>query len=97
MIQLMHVTKQYDRRTALSDVTLEIQKGEFVLLMGPSGAGKSTLLRLLIGAERPDQGQVFVNGKNVAALKPSEIPYLRRKIGNDRLITVRGVGYRLVA
>lgn len=81
MIQLMHVTKQYNRRPALSDVTLEIQKGEFVLLMGPSGAGKSTLLRLLIGAERPDDGQVFVNGRNVTTLKASEIPFLRRKVG----------------
>lgn len=81
MIQLIHVTKLYDRRSALSDVTLEIEKGEFVMLMGPSGAGKSTLLRLLIGAERPDNGQVFVNGKNVTALKASEIPFLRRKIG----------------
>jgi len=81
MIQLIHVTKQYDRRPALSDVTLEIEKGEFVLLMGPSGAGKSTLLRLLIGAERPDEGQVFVNGKNVTALKAAEIPFLRRKVG----------------
>lgn len=82
MIQLIHVTKQYEQRPALSDVTLEIGKGEFVLLMGPSGAGKSTLLRLLIGAERPDSGQVFVNGKNVASLKASEIPYLRRKVGS---------------
>lgn len=81
MIQLIHVSKQYDRRFALSDVTLEIEKGEFVLLMGPSGAGKSTLLRMLIGAERPDDGQVFVNGRNVTTLKASEIPYLRRKVG----------------
>src|SRR5215467_2366059 len=52
MIQLIHVSKQYDNRLALSDVTFDIGKGEFVLLMGPSGAGKSTLLRMLIGAER---------------------------------------------
>ncbi|HEY7531725.1 MAG TPA: cell division ATP-binding protein FtsE [Nitrospiraceae bacterium] len=81
MIQLIHVSKYYNRRPALSDITLEIEKGEFVLLMGPSGSGKSTLLRMLIGAEQPDDGHVFVQGKNVTKLKPSEIPYLRRKVG----------------
>lgn len=81
MIQLIHVSKHFDRRPALSNVTLEIEKGEFVLLMGPSGAGKSTLLRMLIGAERPDDGQVFVHGRNVTSLKKWEIPYLRRKVG----------------
>jgi cell division transport system ATP-binding protein len=81
MIQLIHVSKSYDRRVALSDLTVEIGKGEFVLLMGPSGAGKSTLLRMLIGEERPDQGQIFVQGKNVGQLRQSEVPYLRRKIG----------------
>lgn len=81
MIQLIHVSKFYDRRAALADVTLDIEKGEFVLLMGPSGSGKSTLLRLLIGAEQPDDGHVFVHGKNVTKLKSSEIPYLRRKVG----------------
>ncbi|HEU4683909.1 MAG TPA: cell division ATP-binding protein FtsE [Nitrospira sp.] len=81
MIQLIRVSKHYDRRPALANVTLDIEKGEFVLLMGPSGAGKSTLLRMLIGADRPDEGQVFVHGKNVTGLKKSEIPYLRRKVG----------------
>ncbi|HXX74717.1 MAG TPA: cell division ATP-binding protein FtsE [Nitrospiraceae bacterium] len=81
MIQLIHVFKYYNRRAALTDVTLDIEKGEFVLLMGPSGSGKSTLLRMLIGAEQPDDGHVFVQGKNVTKLKSSEIPYLRRKIG----------------
>jgi len=81
MIQLIHVSKFYDRRAALADVTLDIEKGEFVLLMGPSGSGKSTLLRLLIGAEQPDDGHVFVHGKNLTKLKSSEIPYLRRKVG----------------
>jgi cell division transport system ATP-binding protein len=82
MIQLIHVSKYYDRRAALSDITLEIEKGEFVLLMGPSGAGKSTLLRLLIGEEQPDEGQIFVQGRNVTKLKQSEVPYLRRKVGS---------------
>ena len=81
MIQLFHVSKYYDRRLALSDVTLEIEKGEFVLLMGPSGAGKSTLLKLLIGAERPEEGQILVQGRSLSKLRSSEIPLLRRKIG----------------
>lgn len=82
MIQLIHVSKYYNRRPALSDVSVEVEKGEFVLLMGPSGAGKTTLLRMLIGAEQPDEGQIFVQGRNVTKLKPSEVPYLRRKVGS---------------
>ncbi|MCS6302952.1 MAG: cell division ATP-binding protein FtsE [Nitrospira sp.] len=81
MIQLIHVSKWHDRKAALSDVTLEIEKGEFVLLMGASGAGKSTLLRMLIGEEQPDEGQIFVHGRNVTKMRPTEIPYLRRKVG----------------
>jgi cell division transport system ATP-binding protein len=81
IIQLIHVSKWHDRKAALSDVTLEIEKGEFVLLMGSSGAGKSTLLRMLIGEEQPDEGQIFVHGRNVTKLRSTEIPYLRRKIG----------------
>lgn len=81
MIQLFHVSKVYDRRAALADITLEVEKGEFVLLMGPSGAGKSTLLRLLIGAEQPDEGHILIQGRNVTKLKPSEIPHLRRRMG----------------
>lgn len=81
MIQLLHVSKVYGRRTALADITLEVEKGEFVLLMGPSGAGKSTLLRLLIGAERPDEGDILIQGRHITKLKPSEIPYLRRRMG----------------
>ncbi|MEQ1681946.1 MAG: cell division ATP-binding protein FtsE [Nitrospira sp.] len=81
IIQLIHVSKWHARRAALSDVTVEIEKGEFVLLMGASGSGKSTLLRMLIAEEQPDEGQIFVHGKNVTKLRPSEIPYLRRKVG----------------
>jgi cell division transport system ATP-binding protein len=81
VIQLFHVSKYYEGRLALSDVNLHIQKGEFVLLMGASGAGKTTLLKLLFGTERPDEGQILVQTRNVARLTPSEVPYLRRTMG----------------
>jgi cell division transport system ATP-binding protein len=81
MIHLFHVSKYYDRRPALSDVNLQIEKGEFVLLMGPSGAGKSTLLKLIFCAEPPDEGQILVQNRNVARLRPQAIPYLRRTMG----------------
>jgi cell division transport system ATP-binding protein len=81
MIQLFHVTKYYDRRTALSDINLLIEKGEFVLLMGPSGAGKTTLLKLLFCAEFPDEGQILVQNRNVARLRAGDVPALRRTMG----------------
>ncbi len=81
MIQLFHVSKSYERRRALSDVNLHVQKGEFVLLMGPSGAGKTTLLKLLFCAESPDEGQILVQNRNVARLRPADVPYFRRTMG----------------
>src|SRR5262245_61489010 len=66
---------------ALVDISFRVEKGEFVMLTGPSGAGKTTLLRLLFGAEPVSRGQVLVAGKNVARLKASAIPYLRRNVG----------------
>jgi len=82
MIQLFHVYHSYgaDSHT-LVDLTVEIDKGEFVFLTGPSGAGKSTLLKLVFCAERPSRGQLLVNGRNISRLKSSAVPYLRRNIG----------------
>ena len=82
MIQTFHVYKQYGRdNAALNDVTLEIDKGEFVFLTGPSGAGKTTFLKLIFREEIPSQGQILVNGRNVSAIPEPKIPFLRRDIG----------------
>ena len=82
MIQLHNVSLAYQKdATALNDITLRIEKGEFVFLTGPSGAGKTTLLRLLYGALSPTRGQVLIDGKNVSHMSASQIPLLRRSVG----------------
>jgi len=82
VIETHHLSKVYSRGLyALRDLTLTIEKAEFVFLTGPSGAGKSTFLRLLLLQERPSEGEVFVNGQNLATLSRSEIQEYRRGIG----------------
>ncbi|HVV36662.1 MAG TPA: cell division ATP-binding protein FtsE [Acidimicrobiales bacterium] len=82
MIRLEHVTKSYKNSTvALRDVSINVDKGEFVFLVGPSGSGKSTFLRLLTKEENPDNGQIFVAGKDIGELSSWKVPYLRRNIG----------------
>ncbi len=81
MIEFFHVSKSYHGRPALQDVSLRIEKGEFVFLTGASGAGKTTLLRLIFCADAPDEGQVLVNSRNLWHLKKSAVPLLRRTMG----------------
>ncbi|MBE0595670.1 MAG: cell division ATP-binding protein FtsE [Desulfuromonadales bacterium] len=82
MIQLHGVSKAYQKDSAaLNDISLKIEKGEFVFLTGPSGAGKSTLLKLLFGAEKPNRGQIIINGQNLTRLAVSRISLLRRRMG----------------
>ncbi len=82
MINFLNVSKFYPNGArALTDVTVRIEKGEFVFLVGPSGAGKSTFIKLIIKEESPSRGQLLFNSKNISRLKPKEIPYLRRSIG----------------
>ncbi len=82
MIRLQDVTKIYDGGTvAVSDVALDIPKGEFVFLVGPSGSGKSTLIRLLLREEETTRGTIWVAGKDITKLPSWKVPYLRRTIG----------------
>jgi cell division transport system ATP-binding protein len=68
-------------RAALSDVSVDVEKGEFVFLVGASGSGKSTFLRLVLREARPDSGRVYVAGKEINRLASWKVPALRRKIG----------------
>lgn len=82
MIRVFDVYKTYDKHTsALAALSLQVDQGEMVFLTGPSGAGKTTLLRLLYGAERPERGQIIVNGRNIARLQRRHLPDLRRSLG----------------
>jgi cell division transport system ATP-binding protein len=82
LIKLENVTKHYKGEVvALRDASADIQKGEFVFLVGPSGSGKSTFIRLLNKEEEPDEGRIWVAGKEIASLSRWKVPYLRRNIG----------------
>lgn len=82
MIQLQHVTKTFGSgSTALSDITLGIEKGEFVFLVGQTGSGKTTLLRLLVRELIPSEGSILIDDFDIVKLPSGKIPELRKKIG----------------
>ncbi|WP_406677589.1 cell division ATP-binding protein FtsE [Moorella sp. ACPs] len=82
LIQFYNVTKVYPPHiTALDDLSVKIEKGEFVFLVGPSGAGKTTFIRLLFREETPTRGQILIGGRSITRLKRKEVPFLRRNIG----------------
>jgi cell division transport system ATP-binding protein len=82
MIEFKNVTKKYDNKvTALDDISVKIESGEFVFLVGASGAGKSTFIKMLLKEVEPTSGIVKVGNKDLAAITKKDIPYYRRKIG----------------
>ena len=82
MIRLHDVAKEYTQsRVALSHVTFQVRRGEFVFLIGPSGSGKTTILKLLYMEEKPTHGDVWVSGVHANSARRKEISQLRRKLG----------------
>jgi len=81
IIRMFHVHHNYGPKKALIDITLDIAKNEFVFISGPSGAGKTTLLKLLYLGEPVSEGQILIDGINLARIPRKRIPHLRRKFG----------------
>lgn len=82
MIEFQNVSKTYSNGTkALQDVSLRVDKGEFVFIVGSSGAGKSTFLKLIMCEERPTEGEIIVNDMSLNGLKRHDVPYYRRTMG----------------
>ncbi|CAN7204089.1 cell division ATP-binding protein FtsE [Rossellomorea sp. LjRoot5] len=82
MIEMKDVYKQYNNGVmAANGFNVHIKQGEFVYVVGPSGAGKSTFIKMMYREERPSKGDIVVNGINLAKIKNSRVPYLRRNVG----------------
>ena len=82
MIEFQNVSKTYPNGThALQNVSLSIEKGEFVFIVGASGAGKSTFLKLIMHEETPTSGEIIINGNKLSKLRRRDVPYLRRHMG----------------
>ncbi|RLF51842.1 MAG: hypothetical protein DRN11_02080, partial [Thermoplasmata archaeon] len=71
MIKIKNITKKW-KNFALSNINLEVEKGEYFVVLGPTGAGKTLLLELIAGFHYPDKGKIFINGKDVTYLPPSQ-------------------------
>ncbi len=81
IIRMFNVSKRYGKMEALSNLSLEVRKNEFIFVTGPSGAGKSTMIKLLYKGESASSGAILVDGMNLARISRKQIPMLRRQFG----------------
>ena len=80
-LRLSGVTRRYHGQGGIDDVSLTVSAGESVVLVGPSGSGKTTLLRLVAGLERPDAGEIWLDGRTVAEPRRNTVPAHQRRVG----------------
>ena len=71
-VELRNVSKSFDKDIGIEDVSLKIDDGDFVVLLGPTGAGKTTTLRCIAGLEKPDNGEILIDGRNVVEESPAQ-------------------------
>jgi phospholipid/cholesterol/gamma-HCH transport system ATP-binding protein len=81
MISLRNLRVSYGEREILHGISFDVMHGETLVILGGSGSGKSTLLRTLVGLERPSSGEIWLKGKNIAAISSDEMDEIRKKIG----------------
>ncbi|HUE57229.1 MAG TPA: ABC transporter ATP-binding protein [Candidatus Udaeobacter sp.] len=81
MISLRNLRVSYGEREILHGINFEVMRGETLVILGGSGSGKSTLLRTLVGLERPSSGEIWLKGRNIAAISRAEMDEIRKKIG----------------
>ena len=81
MISLRDLRVRYGEREILHGITMDVKRGETLVILGGSGSGKSTLLRTLVGLEKPSSGEIWLRGKNLAAISDADLDEIRRKMG----------------
>lgn len=104
MIEIKHLYKSFNGHLVLKDLSLEIRKGESLVIIGRSGCGKSVLLKHMIGLMRPDSGEVFVDGEDITGFEHSRLTEMRKKFGMlfqgaalfDSLTVLENVGFELI-
>lgn len=80
-IVVKNLTVTFGSRTVLNNVSFEVPRGQTLVILGLSGVGKSTTLRCMIGLQKPNSGEVYINNKNIATMKPKDLDMLRRRVG----------------
>ncbi|MDR1918283.1 MAG: ATP-binding cassette domain-containing protein [Tannerellaceae bacterium] len=81
MVEVTHLTKSFDGRTVLNDISARFETGKTNLIIGRSGSGKTVLLKNIIGLQRPDKGQILYDGRELTGMKIHELNLLRREMG----------------